>query len=372
MAMAEIVGPIPQPGLDELVILTLFGRVNVGKSSICNALLRRDLAKVDPRSGWTREITIYQVSRQLAVADTPGLDDPNPAIGDAAFNFVGDTDVFLHVHNLVEGVGHPARAALAKLRETGLPVAVVLNKSDLVAAAGRAAAEREAVEKLGADGVPVFVTSALSGDGLQGLADWIDAQVKGKGDALAWARVCRRALPILEEQLEREVAECILNHSLVAGGIGAIPLPIVDLPLLLGTQIRLAHALGRIYGIEVNPSRLKELVGLIAGGFALRQVARQALKLVPWFGWAVSSGIAFGGTYGLGKALALYYRTGMRADAAELRRIYRAELEQAKVRFQRDPELRRRAEEERRRRAQGSGREEGGTEGGNRRESDFK
>ncbi|MBI3270351.1 MAG: 50S ribosome-binding GTPase [Planctomycetes bacterium] len=346
------------PGLDRLVILTLIGRVNVGKSSLCNALLRRDLASVDARSGWTKEITIYPVSEQLAVADTPGLDDPNPLLQDAAFDAVGDTDLFLHVHNLDEGVGQSAREALARLRSAGRPLAVVFNKCDLLPETLREELVRQGLAKLGAEGLPVFTTSAVSGERLQELADWIDDQVKGRGDELAWARVCRRARPLLEDRLEKQAADCVSRYSLMAGGAGAIPLPIVDLPIILGLQVKMAHALGRIYGIELSASRLKELIGLVAGGLVIRQVGRQLAKFIPWVGWALSGAVAFGGTFGLGKALALYYKSGMRTDAEELRRIYQEELEKARVRFQTDPDLRKQAEAEGRRGAREASGEE--------------
>lgn len=332
--------------IERQVILTLIGRVNVGKSTLCNLLLRRDLASVDPRSGWTKEVTIYPLNEQLAVADTPGLDDPNPLVGDAAFDFVGESDFFLHVHNLDEGIAAPARAALARLRGSGRPTAVVLNKCDLRPAAEREARVRECVAALGAEGLAHFATSALTGEGIQALADWIDALVAARGDALAWARVCRRARPILEARLDKHVADIVLNYSLVAGGIGLFPVPFVDLPVILGLQVKLAQALGRVYGIEMKAKRLRGLVGVIAGGLIVRQTGRQLAKLIPGWGWIVSGAIAFAGTFGLGKALGLYYRDGMRTNPDELRRIYREEVEKAKVRFREDPDLRRRAEEE--------------------------
>ncbi len=337
--MSESVQPERQ------VVLTLIGRVNVGKSTLSNALLRRELASVDPRAGWTREVTLYPVSEELALADTPGLDDPNPAVAGRAFDFVGHSDLFVHLHNLDEGVSHSARDALARLRESGLPVAVVFNKADLVPAPERAQRVRSETEKLAAAGLPVFPTSASTGEGLQALSDWIDDTVATQGSDLVWARVCRHARPVLEQRLAAQVDQSILRHALIAGGFGLVPIPIVDIPAILGVQFRLARALGRIYAIEMNPRRLREVVGVIAGGFTVRQIGRQLAKLVPWVGWVLSGAVAFGATYGMGKALAHFYRTGLRLDPERLRSIYREELEAAQARFRSDPELRRRAEE---------------------------
>ncbi|MBI5369218.1 MAG: 50S ribosome-binding GTPase, partial [Planctomycetes bacterium] len=157
---------------ERMVVLTLIGRVNVGKSTLCNAILRRELAEVDPRAGWTREVSLYPVSETLAIADTPGLDDPNPAVADKAFDFVGHSDLFLHLHNLDEGVGAPARDALARLRAAGLPLAVVFNKCDLLPAGLRPELVRQQADRLGVAGLPLYATSALTGEGVPALADW--------------------------------------------------------------------------------------------------------------------------------------------------------------------------------------------------------
>jgi small GTP-binding protein len=335
-------GGVARP--ERMVVLTLIGRVNVGKSTLCNAILRRELAAVDPRAGWTKEITLYPVSEELAVADTPGLDDPNPAVAERAFDFVGHSDLFLHLHNLDEGVSHPACEALLRLKAARLPLAVVFNKSDLVAEAVRAEAVRRQTQALGAEGLPVFATSAVTGDGLAGLSAWLEDQVARRGDELVWARVTRHARPVLEAKLDGQVADAILRYSLAAGGVGAVPVPLADIPVLLGIQLKLAHAIGKVYGIEMSRERLREVVGVIVGGVVMRQLGRQAAKLIPGLGWALSGAVAFGGTYGLGKSLQAYYRGGMRLEPEQLREIYRQELAEGQVRYREAESLRRDAE----------------------------
>jgi GTP-binding protein len=52
--------------------LAFVGRSNVGKSSLINALLRKDLARTSSTPGRTRTINVFSVSPQAAVVDLPG------------------------------------------------------------------------------------------------------------------------------------------------------------------------------------------------------------------------------------------------------------------------------------------------------------
>jgi GTP-binding protein len=59
----------PPEGLPEFAFL---GRSNVGKSSLLNCLLGRQMAKTSRRPGCTQLIHFYRVAGQLSFADLPG------------------------------------------------------------------------------------------------------------------------------------------------------------------------------------------------------------------------------------------------------------------------------------------------------------
>jgi uncharacterized protein (DUF697 family) len=67
--------------------------------------------------------------------------------------------------------------------------------------------------------------------------------------------------------------------------------------------LRLASA----HGVEVDQSRLPEVLGTVAAGFGLRAVARQLLGAVPVAGWAVKGGVAYAGTRAIGEAARRYF-----------------------------------------------------------------
>ena len=63
---------IPAPRNDEIVFV---GRSNVGKSTLINALLERNIAKVSSKPGKTRSINFYDVSagsEEFTLVDIPG------------------------------------------------------------------------------------------------------------------------------------------------------------------------------------------------------------------------------------------------------------------------------------------------------------
>jgi uncharacterized protein (DUF697 family) len=53
--------------------------------------------------------------------------------------------------------------------------------------------------------------------------------------------------------------------------------------------------------------RLKEVLGVLGGGLALRTVARQVAKLIPGPGWLIGGAMGFAGTVAMGKAAVTYF-----------------------------------------------------------------
>lgn len=63
----------PLPSLDFVVL----GIPNVGKSTLINNLIKRNVAQVENRPGKTRVNTLYKVSNRINLIDTPGILEPN-------------------------------------------------------------------------------------------------------------------------------------------------------------------------------------------------------------------------------------------------------------------------------------------------------
>lgn len=125
------------------------------------------------------------------------------------------------------------------------------------------------------------------------------------------ARVGERAtplaarLPVLREAVCDELIETFSRKNGVLGV--AIFVPGADFPVLTLNQLRLVLRLASAHGVEIDQSRLPEVLGTVAAGFGFRAVARQLLGAVPVAGWAVKGGVAYTGTRAIGEAARRYF-----------------------------------------------------------------
>jgi GTP-binding protein len=164
---------------DRLPELALVGRSNVGKSSLINALVRRQLARTSAAPGKTRLANFYRVQRgsspPLYLVDLPGYGYARGGDQSAKeFNRLADAyfsreDVPIAVILLVDS-RHPGlesdRRTWAWLESQPCPRGVVGTKVDKLTRAERARHARE-LESLFQ--MPVPLISALDGEGLDAL-----------------------------------------------------------------------------------------------------------------------------------------------------------------------------------------------------------
>ncbi len=140
----------------------------------------------------------------------------------------------------------------------------------------------------------------------------------------------------LKEWHLRQALPVILGYSTLAGAVGALPIPLVDLPLLFGLHLRMAREVARIYHQLLTFDNYRQLATVLGTGLVVRQLARQAAKLVPVVGSALGGAAAFAATYALGRALCYYFQAvhaGHVPDAATLRRVYDEQIAAAEKLF---------------------------------------
>ncbi len=171
--------------------IALFGRRNVGKSSLINALTGQEVAIVSDVAGTTTDpvqkaMEILPLG-PVIIIDTAGLDDEG-ALGELRVKKSLDTlrraDLVLLVLNAKRELGEYEYMVVEQSRERNLPVIAVANKNDENPLSKQLLAEISS--KLG--GIEVVATSATSGDGINALkialvkntpADWDDVPLVG-------------------------------------------------------------------------------------------------------------------------------------------------------------------------------------------------
>jgi tRNA modification GTPase len=152
--------------------VTILGARNAGKSSLYNALIGEERAIVSPIPGTTRDLLTerihiggftYHLEDTAGIAETGcEIEAKGISIGRSA---AGRADMVLFVMDGSEGIQDEAVEELGRMKER--KVLCVLNKKDL----GLAVDEEEAAARL--DAGRVISVSALKGDGLDELRDWI-------------------------------------------------------------------------------------------------------------------------------------------------------------------------------------------------------
>lgn len=124
--------------------------------------------------------------------------------------------------------------------------------------------------------------------------------------------------------MRRAVAEDAMKTTAMQNGIlGAVtPIPGADMPIMTANQIKMLLQIAAAYGQPLGMDRVKELAAVVAGGYLLRAVARQALVVVPVLGWAIKGGIGYTGTIAMGRAAVNYFENG--ADLGQLTAYFRS------------------------------------------------
>ncbi len=165
--------------------LVIAGRVNVGKSSLLNALLRHARAIVTPIPGTTRDVIEESLEIEgipIVAVDTAGLratEDPVERIGvERAQLSLASADLVLLVLDASEAAQEADAEAFAQIGDK--PAIAVLNKIDLVPEDDRDIAIERHRGATGHAG-PIVVTSAPSGLGIDALESEIFALAASSG-----------------------------------------------------------------------------------------------------------------------------------------------------------------------------------------------
>ena len=160
--------------MTKAAMITICGRPNVGKSTLTNALVGEKVAIVSPKPQTTRNRITAIVERgetQFVLLDTPGIHRPRTKLGDYMVNVVresvADVDCVLMMVEPVASIGPQEEALIERLKETGSPAILVINKIDTVEK-GRLL-EVIALYSAAYDFDAVIPVSAKTGDGLNEL-----------------------------------------------------------------------------------------------------------------------------------------------------------------------------------------------------------
>jgi len=170
---------------------------------------------------------------------------------------------------------------------------------------------------------------------------------KAKSDAQQFMSMLARGMPnearvemariAGDRAVQGEIAQMLVKSTTaICAAIGAQPIPLADLPILIALQLLMVSGIMYISGRERSPRAAAEFVGAlgvnVGAGMILREGTRALLKFFPGWGNIVCGAVAGAGTYAIGRASIGYFLEGLTLKDA--RRTY---LANRKKRAQRRP-----------------------------------
>lgn len=125
--------------ISKTAMITICGRPNVGKSTLTNVLVGEKIAIVSNKPQTTRNRISAVVNRgdtQFVIIDTPGFHKPRTRLGDYMVNVVkesvADVDAVMLLVEPIANIGRQEEELIARIKETGVPAILVINKIDTV------------------------------------------------------------------------------------------------------------------------------------------------------------------------------------------------------------------------------------------------
>ena len=169
-------------------IVTIIGEVNVGKSSLLNILVKKDVSIITHKSNTTNKqikgIKSYKNS-QIIFIDTPGLyinkGKTNRNFLSEIWSAVTEADFLCIVVDGNRTVSNVLYQLLEQINEKNLPkkrIILAINKIDLISKDKLLKKTQEINEKYEFD--KIFMISALKNDGIDDLLNWFTKHLPQK------------------------------------------------------------------------------------------------------------------------------------------------------------------------------------------------
>jgi len=349
-------------------VFWLLGKTQTGKSSIIRALTGDSRAQIgDGMRPVTRTADLYDFPDAdnclIRFLDTRGLGETDYDPAEDMVAFQGQAHVLVVVMKAMDHAQESVMRAVRAIqkKQPHWPLVVVQSclhegysdsavnhvlpypyddpgRAESVPTDLRRALEHQRRLFKGIDARFVAVDFTLEEDGYESVLYGLDALWRTIEETLPHSivSVLRDAHDIrseLEDFCSKAAFPHILAYAILSGAAGAIPLPLIDIPLVTLIQAKLFHSIASIYDYSLNRERIKTIGSALGLSLAANIGRRQLVKLIPFYGSGASSLLTAASTYALGKTLGAYMLSSQQGGAVDpklFQEIYAAEFEQGR------------------------------------------
>ncbi len=236
-----------------------YGKSGVGKSSVLNSLLKKDIFKTDIINGTTKEIQSEtwtlkdQTLNSLELLDSPGFDFCNIKFPDKVYSFINHSDLILFI---VSGdLNRNELNEISSFIKDGKKIILILNKIDLF----NKNELREIIEnikfKLPKDlNIPIIINKENN------LRNYITKLINQYGEILLTLNSIQLAdklfLKIKEQRLKRrqKLAQSTIGKfsTIKASAVALNPFILFDVAGSFALDTALINELSKIYGLNLK------------------------------------------------------------------------------------------------------------------------
>ena len=314
--LLKLIARTAAPAVAPLHRLAIVGPVNVGKSTLFNAMAPgiEKPAEVSSVPGTTK-VSQEQRTSVFSLIDTPGADharDEEETERGIALKAAQESNFLLVVFDATRSITKADKALFAELKYFALPYLVILNKVDRINPNERERVVEAAGNSLGVHPRRVIPISAERGDGLDRLMIEIAAREP---------RLLGQLGTILPNYRKGLAWQAIRRATIASTLIALTPIPFMDLIPLIAIQTSMVLTLARIYNQPMDWRRGRELLTGLGAGILARTAFGELSKLGGVPGWALSASIAGGTTLSIGMVVLRWFETGTKPDRQEMRRM---------------------------------------------------
>tara|TARA_Y100000389_G_scaffold201305_1_gene243701 strand:+ start:1724 stop:2461 length:738 start_codon:yes stop_codon:yes gene_type:complete len=157
----------------------------------------------------------------------------------------------------------------------------------------------------------------------------------------------KKSKKITPKSLHEQLAlETVNKWSTWSAAAGFIPMPAVDTAAIGGVQVKMIHALCKVYDVPFKKEAVLAIISAVVGGSVATSLGSAAkgsvAKLIPGIGSIVSSfiqpGVAYGTTYALGRVFIDHFEkegTLLDFDTSKVKKSFNGYFDNAKNFFKR-------------------------------------